>query len=145
MANDSAGAGVTWTIASGGGSLTAVTTTSVTYAAPLPITASMAVVMAASKTTDPTKTASITIPLLAIGVNAISPAGVRLNGGGSQTFTVSVTNDTSNSGVNWNVGTGVGTLSSVTATGVTYTAPTTIGGTLPFNVTLTATSIKDPT
>jgi hypothetical protein len=74
----------------------------------------------------------------------VSPATASLNVGGSQAFTVTVANDSSNSGVNWSIGTGVGTLGSVTTTGVTYLAPAGIGGNSPVTVTVTATSIKDP-
>jgi hypothetical protein len=76
---------------------------------------------------------------------SISPPAIGLNGGGSQGFTGIVTNDSSNSGVNWSIGTGVGALGSVTTTGATYLAPMVVSGTTPVTVTLTATSIKDPT
>jgi len=75
---------------------------------------------------------------------AVSPETVSLNVGGSQAFTATVANDASNSGVNWSIGTGAGTLSSVSTTGLTYLAPAGIGGNSPVTVTLTATSIKDP-
>lgn len=143
VANDSENAGVTWSITSGGGSLTAVAATSANYTASLPVTTSTAVVTATSKT-DPTKSASIAIPLLAIGVNAISPFAVTL-GGGSQAFTATVANDPTDSGVTWKIGAGVGMLSSVTSTGVTYTAPSVVSVATVLTVTLTATSIKDPT
>ena len=75
---------------------------------------------------------------------AISPLTASLNVGGSQAFRVTVANDSSNSGVKWSIGASAGTLTSVTTTGVTYLAPAGIGGTSPVTVTLTATSIKDP-
>jgi hypothetical protein len=80
----------------------------------------------------------------AIGVS-VSPPAVSLNGGGSQVFTAAVTNDPSGSGVSWSIGTGIGLLNSVTTTGTNYLAPAVISGTTPVTVTLTATSIKDPT
>jgi hypothetical protein len=136
-------AGVTWSITNGGGSLTAVTSTSVTYNAPLPVTTANAVITAASKT-DNTKTATITIPLTPISVAAISPATASMGTGGSQAFTDSVNNDSSNSGVTWSIGSGVGTFTASSTTGVTYNAPTTVISSVT-TVTLTATSIKDNT
>lgn len=144
VTNDSTNAGVNWAIASGSGSLTVVTSTSMTYIAPLPISASVAVVTATSKT-DPNISASITIPLLAISVNPISPTAVTLGGGGSVVFSAAVANDPSNSGVTWSIGAGVGVLSGVSAAGTTYTAPPTINTATILVVTLTATSTKDPT
>jgi len=120
-----------------------VTAASVNYVAPVPVTTNSAVVTAISKT-DPTKSASIAIPLLAIGVNAITPFAATLAGGGSQVFTATVVNDSSNSGVAWNIS-GAGTLSNVTSTGVTYTAPSVVSVATALAVTLTATSKTDPT
>jgi hypothetical protein len=137
-------AGVTWKIASGGGSLSDLTTRSATYTAPLPVKTGSAVVKAASKT-DPTKTASIAIPLIAIKVDAIKPAAVSLGGGGSQAFAVTVANDPSNSGVRWSIGSGEGTLKGATKKSVTYLAPAEVIGTSTIAVKLRATSIKDPT
>jgi hypothetical protein len=134
---------VTWTITSGGGSLTAVTTSSVTYTAPLPVTTSTAVITATSKT-DTTKTATITIPLTPISVGAISPATVSLGVSSAQAFTgATVANDASSSGVTWSISpaTGAGTINSSTGA---YSAPTTVISSSS-TVTVTATSVKDPT
>jgi hypothetical protein len=144
VANDSANTGVTWAITSGGGSLSRVTSTSATYTAPLPIIAGAAVVTATSKT-DPTKSASMTIPLLAISVNPIAPLAVTLRSGGSQIFSTIVANDPSNSGVSWGIGVAVGMLSGVSGTAATYTAPSSVSTATVLTVTLTATSVKDPT
>jgi hypothetical protein len=134
-------AGVTWSITSGGGTLSAVTITSVTYTAPLPVTTANAVITATSKT-DTTKTTTITIPLTPISVGAITPATVNLGTTSTQNFTgAAVSNDSSNSGVTWSISpaTGAGTI--VAATGV-YSAPATVISTLT-TVTVTATSVKD--
>jgi hypothetical protein len=145
VANDSASAGVTWSV-TGGGSFSAAATQSgvpTVYTAPNPALAATATVTATSKT-DPTKTASATISLITISVNPIVPASISLGSGGSQTFTASVLNDPANAGVTWSIGAGPGTLSASTYTSVTYTAP----GTPIQNatsVTLTATSKTDPT
>jgi hypothetical protein len=138
-----ANAGVAWSITSGGGSLTAVTTTSVTYNAPLPVTTANAVITATSKT-DTNKAATITIPLTPISLAAISPATASLGVSGTQAFTDSVNNDSSNSGVTWSIGSGVGTLTGSTTSGVTYNAPTTAISAVT-TVTLTATGVKDNT
>ena len=136
-------AGVTWSITSGGGTLTAVTTTSVTYTAPLPVTTANAVITATSKT-DTTKTATITIPLTPISVGAITPATVNLGTSSTQAFTgAAVANDSSNSGVTWSINPASGAGTIVAATGV-YSAPTTVISSAT-TVTVTATSVKDPT
>jgi hypothetical protein len=136
-------AGVTWSITSGGGTLTAVTTTSVTYNAPLPVTTATAVITATSKT-DTTKTATITIPLTPISVGAITPATVNLGTTSTQAFTgAAVSNDSSNSGVTWSISPASGAGTIVAATGV-YSAPTTVISSAT-TVTVSATSVKDPT
>jgi hypothetical protein len=141
--DNTANAGVAWSITSGGGSLSAVTTTSVTYTAPLPVTTANAVITATSNT-DHSKTATITIPLTPISVGAISPATINLGTTTTQTFAgAAVSNDSSSSGVTWSISpaTGAGTI--VSTTGV-YTAPATVISSAT-TVTVTAASVKDPT
>ena len=142
VANDSAIAGVTWSIGSGVGTLSASTTTGVTYTAQTTVSATTTVTLTATSITDKTKTATATITLNPISVS-ISPASISLNGGGTQAFTATVANDSANAGVTWSIGSGVGTLSAVTTTGVTYTALATVSATT--TVTLTATSKTDTT
>ena len=74
---------------------------------------------------------------------SVSPASASLGGGGTQSFTATVANDSSNGGVTWSIGSGVGTLSASTSTGVIYTAPSVVGTATA--VTLTATSKTDTT
>jgi hypothetical protein len=141
VTGDTANAGVTWTASTGTISATGL------YTAPAVITGTSATVTATSKT-DTTKSATGTITLTPISVGTITPTSgtpSSLVGGGSVTFTVAVNSDGSSSGVTWSIGTGVGTLSSVTTTSVIYTAPAIISGTVPVTITLTATSIKDGT
>jgi len=134
-------AGVTWSINAGGGTLTSVTTTSVTYNAPLPVTTATAVITATSKT-DTTKSTTITIPLTPISVGAVTPASISLGVGSIQNFTgAAVSNDSSNSGVTWSISPATGAGSIVSTTGV-YTAPTIVISTAT-TVTVTATSVKD--
>jgi len=142
VANDSANAGVTWAISSGGGSLSATSALSgvaITYTAASPVTGTSAVLIATSKT-NVSISASVSITLTPISVSAVSPATVTLNGGGTQQFAATVTADSSNSGVTWSVSpsTGAGTISS----GGLYTAPAVV---TVLSASITATSVKDPT
>ncbi len=145
VANDGSNAGVTWTVSGGGAFNTSssLSGVAVTYTAPSPVSTFTATVTATSNT-DPTKAVSATITLALISLNPISPVTVSLGTGGSQVFTDTVANDGSNSGVSWSITSGPGTLSGASGASVTYNAPTTvINAATP--VTLTATSIKDPT
>ena len=147
VANDSANAGVTWSIGSGAGTLSGSSTAGVTYTAPATVSATTTLTLTATSVTDATKSGTATITLtppvvLSISVS-VSPASVSLNGGGTQAFTATVANDSAIAGVTWSIGSGVGTLSASTTTGVTYTAQTTVSATT--TVTLTATSKTDPT
>src|SRR5271165_6350613 len=93
-------------------------------------------------TISPSNTNSGTITV------AVSPQSVSVQAGaGIQPFTATLQNDTQNKGVTWMVsgagcsGTACGTLSNVTTTSVTYTAPA--NQPKPNTVILTATSIAD--
>jgi len=79
---------------------------------------------------------------------AVVPATASLLTSGSQDFTATVANDPSNSGVTWSI-TGCsggpaacGSLSRITTTQATYTAPPTVP---PGGPGVTATSVADPT
>jgi len=135
---DGSSSGVTWTATTGSIS------TSGLYTAPAVIGSTLSATITATSVKDPTKNSTATVTLTPISVNAISPATASLGVGGTQAFTVTVANDGSSSGVTWSIGSGAGSLTSVTTTGVTYNAPTTAISTVT-TVTLTATSIKDTT
>ena len=142
VANDSANAGVTWSIGTGAGTLSASSTTGVTYTAPSAVVATSTVTLTATSKSDTTKSAAATITLNPPVITVtVSPPTASLNGGGSQTFGATVANDPANAGVTWSIGSGAGTLSASSTTGVTYTAPSTIAAAA--TVTLTATSITD--
>lgn len=79
-------------------------------------------------------------PAIAVSLNQTS-ATVAL--GTTQNFTATVANDSTNSGVTWSIGTGVGSLASTSITAATYQSPA--GLPAAGSVTLTATSIKDTT
>jgi hypothetical protein len=134
---DSANAGVTWTASTG------TITAAGVYTAPTPVSTASATITATSKT-DATKSATATVTLTPISLSAISPASISLGTGGTAAFTDTVSNDSSNSGVSWSIGSGPGTLTASSSTGVTYNAPVSVIGAVT-TVTLTATSIKDPT
>jgi hypothetical protein len=129
---------VTWTRSPAVGSVSA----GGLYTAPASIVSAQTATVTATSVADPTKSASATITLQAVGL-AMSPQTVSLGAGQSQPFTVTVTG-TANHGLNWSLSPSIGTLASATtATGAnTYTAPGTVQSSQ--TVTLTATSVVDP-
>jgi hypothetical protein len=155
VSNDSANAGVTWTLSGGGcsgaacGSLSAVTSTSVTYTAPASAPNPANVTLTATSVSDVTKSAAATI---AIGTPppisvSIAPQSATVNVNASQAFTAAVSNDPAGEGVTWALsgngcsGSACGTLSNLTSTSATYTAPSTAPS--PATATLTATSVSN--
>src|SRR5277367_6302754 len=155
--NDSQNKGVTWTLSGAGcsgascGSLSNVTTTSVTYTAPASVPTPAAVTLLATSVTDNTKSATATLTVTAdppISVS-VSPGTASVQVSQSAPFTTTIQNDSQNKGVTWTLsGTGCsgatcGSLSNVTTTSVTYTAPASVP--TPTAVTLLATSVTDNT
>jgi hypothetical protein len=156
--NDPANKGVTWTLSGSGcsgstcGTLSNVTTTSVTYNAPAAVPAPPAVTLTATSVTDGTKSAAATITVTAapppISVS-INPTSGSVQTSQSTGFTAAVQDDPGNKGVTWTLsgsgcsGSTCGTLSNVTTTSVTYNAPAAVPA--PPTVTLTATSVSDGT
>ena len=157
--NDSAKKGVTWALspATGAGTLSNVTSTSVIYNPPAtPPASALSVTITATSVADSTKFASSAItvpgPVTTLTV-AVTPATATVQPGASAPFTATVTNDPANAGVTWNLScspavsgepgvSACGNLSSMqTQSGIaaTYTAP--ISGDL--NVTLTAATVTD--
>ncbi len=157
LQNDTLSKGVTWSLSGTGcsgttcGSLTNVTTTSVTYVAPAAVPTPATVTLRATSVTDSTKSASATItvaPTPPISVS-VSPGTATVQVSQSSPFTAVLQNDTLNKGVTWSLsgagcsGSTCGTLSNATTTSVTYAAPATVPN--PASVTLLATSVTDPT
>ncbi len=155
--NDSQNRGVTWALTGAGcsgatcGTLSNVTTTSVKYTAPAAVP-SASVTLTATSIADITKTfsATITVTTNPVIVVTIAPTNPSVQTGiGMQNFTATLQNDSQNKGVTWALsGAGCsavacGTLSNVTTTSVTYTAPA--NQPTPNTVTLTATSVADNT
>ena len=73
---------------------------------------------------------------------SLSPTSASVNAGGTVNIVATVANDSSGKGVSWS-STGVGKLSGITATGVTYNAPPTVTNTSV--ATVVATSVASPT
>jgi len=141
VTNDPKAGGVGWSL-SGPGTLSAQTTSSVTYTAPSPITANATATVTATSLSDSTKTAALTINLQAVSI-ALTPSTAQTDEQGKVTgVTATVSNDPLTKGVTWSL-TGAGALSGQTATAVTYTAPASI--TTASTATITATSVFDAT
>jgi hypothetical protein len=146
--NDSANAGVNWTVTCGSaacGSFNPTSTLSgvnTTYTAPAAIPTGGTVTLIATSVTDPTKSANITVNITlaaAITVTLTTPPPASLAPSATANITATVANDPSNGGVNWTCTCGASNFSSgSTASGaaVTFTAPATTG-----NVTITATAV----
>jgi hypothetical protein len=157
VTGDSANKGVTWYLppASGFGTLTNISSLSVTYNAPatppIPNQVALSATSVSYGFNSATELFSVTVPGLTTTItNKISTINA---GGQAVTLNVTVANDPRNAGVNWfittptaNCGpTACGTLSNQTAFSVVYTPPTTFPSS-PFNMPyIQANSITDPT
>jgi len=153
VTNDPSAQGVTWSVTgcTGGavvcGSLTSVTSTTAIYTAPTPVLSDAHLDITATSVADHSKSSTATVTIGAIGVS-VSPTSAIVRVNGSQTFTATVSNDPSYSQVSWTVtgcsgGVAVcGSLTEVTSTTATYTAPTTVP---PGGLGVTATSVADNT
>lgn len=151
VAYDSSNAGVSWSIGTGAGTLTAVTITSVMYNAPATVSANGTVTLTAVSKADGMKTAIATITLSPAAAPTItsvtavcSPASVQTGMTSQCTPTVSGTGSYSPV-VAWSVGSiagGNSTVGTISTTGL-YTAPSAVP--TPNPVTVTATSTADTT
>jgi len=152
---DPANKGVTWSISpmSGAGMLTNETSTSVTYTAPLtPPPTDVNVTITATSVSSPKQMGTVGITFSAIHV-FVAPNPVAVAEDTPQPFTATVSFDPNNLGVSWTLtqgGTpcplGCGTFSpssSLSGQPITYNAPSAVPS--PATVTLTATSVTDPT
>lgn len=158
VSNDSAKAGVKWSVSCGSppcGSFTAASTASGTatqYTAPASVPNPATVTVTATSVTDSTKSASATITISAPSV----PISVTLNAppsslaaGANVALTATVANDNANAGVAWSVTCGSAQCGSFTpsttpsGTATSYTAP--VAPPTPASVTVTATSVTDNT
>jgi Fe-S cluster assembly iron-binding protein IscA len=158
LQNDTQNKGVTWSLSGAGcsgascGTLTNVTTASVTYTAPVTVPSPASVSLKATSIADTTKsaTASITVAVAPTPISvSINPSSTSAQVSTTTPFSASLQNDTQNKGVTWSLsgagcsGASCGTLTNVTTTTVIYNAPASIPS--PASVTLKATSIADTT
>ena len=93
--------------------------------------------------------AAVTVIAAAASISiTVVPPTARLLPGASQDLTATVVNDPTNSGVTWSItgcaggSAGCGSLTNITSSTATYTAPATVP---PAPVGVTATSVADPT
>jgi hypothetical protein len=100
--------------------------------------------------TNKTSSATITVTAAPPPISvSVTPPSASVQVTQTAPFTAAVQNDALNRGVTWSLsgagcsGTACGTLSNITASSVTYTAPTSVPA--PASVTLTATSVSDST
>jgi hypothetical protein len=163
--NDPASKGVTWALSGTGctgatcGTITPAASASgaaVTYLAPATAPSPALVELVATSVADPTKQAAAGITITGPAqpsMVAIAPPTQSVDLGTSATFAATVTNDSLNKGVTWTIsgancnGAACGTVAPTTSNSgvaVTYTTPNVIPAPSP-DVTLTATSITDPT
>jgi len=160
--NDSTNSGVTWTLtgascsATGCGSLTSSTATSVTYNPPTSLPTNTQATLTATSVHDTSKSDSaaftVTKPPIAVTIkNKVSTVSANA---GAISFSASLQNDTTNPlvGVNWSLtvsGTNCvptcGTLSNQGFSTIAYTPPATAPASPNNRPTLTATSTTDPT
>lgn len=158
VTGDSTNKGVTWDLAptSGAGTLTNISSLSVTYNAPATPPSPNQVALSATSVSygfnSVTELFSVTVPGL---TTTITNKITTINAGGQPvTLNVTVTNDPRNPGpgVNWSIGTATancttacGTLSNQMPFSVVYTPPVAIPS-VPFNMpVIQANSITDPT
>ena len=159
VSNDSANAGVTWSVTCGSaGACGGVNPTSTasgaatTYTAPAAVPTGNTVKVTATSVTDTTKSASatitITVPPISVTFNPAPPTSLQINATASLTAVVS--NDSANAGVTWSVTCGsagacggLNHTSTASGAATTYTAPAAVptGNT----VKVTATSVTDTT
>ena len=125
-------------------------TASAIYTAPDYVASPTTVTITATSITNANISSSISfhfspIMLSLSNTNTALPIPSQTLSPGQQMFlTVNIANDTSGEGVTWSVSpTGTGTIAVEFAEVAVYTAPTTVSG--PTAVTVTATSVADPT
>ena len=158
LKNDLQNQGVTWSLSGTGctaaacGTLSSVTSTSMTYNAPAtapnPATVTLKAVAVADSMKSDSAIITITTPAPPIIV-AVNPTSKSVQVSLTAPFTAQLQNDTQSKGVNWSLsGAGCtaaacGTLTNLTASSVTYNAPATAPN--PATVSLKAISIADNT
>jgi hypothetical protein len=139
---------VTWSLSSCSLGACGAVSASGLYTAPASVASAADVTVTATSQADSSKSASATLHLHPISVSTTPKNSVNVAINTTQNFKADVQYDLSNAGVVWSLGAACdpdtcGTLTNVTSLGVTYTAPAAVPN--PATVTLTATSVTDPT
>ena len=129
--------GLTWSLIPATGSLTPNGTGAV-YTPPPSVSRAQAVIISATSTADPTKSASTVVKLIPINVS-VTPATSMITSPQTQLLTASISPA---SGVTWSLSPAMGSLSTA-GTSAVYSSPASMSG--PQNITVTATSVSDPT
>jgi hypothetical protein len=116
------------------------------YTAPTAFPGSVTVTVKATANADSTKSATATVFLIPVKVSITPRDFTVIAPGATLNFTAAVHDDPKSAGVIWSLSEGCsaatcGTLSSITGTSVTYTAPAAIPD--PPTITLTATSVTN--
>jgi alpha-tubulin suppressor-like RCC1 family protein len=138
---------INWSIVSGGGTLSAVTGTSLTYTAPITYSPSKTFIRASSDQ-DPSKSALLTININPLSANSsisnieLSASSNPVNASATTSITANIVGiGTFGDGLNWNIDSGVGSLDALTGSSVTFTAPSASDDSI---TVLRATSVQDP-
>jgi dienelactone hydrolase len=141
VSSDPSNAGVAWSVSCLGGSCGTVSPTTaangvaVTYTAPsTPPLSGLAVTVTARSRADNSKSASATVTIPGLTVS-VTPGSASLQAGATQQFAANISNDRTNSGVNWSLtqdgsacSPGCGTISptfSANGSPIVYSAPAT--------------------
>ncbi len=136
---------VTWSLSGCTGAACGTIAPTGFYTAPSLISTQATVTVTATSQADPTKFDTVAVHHMPVAVT-IAPPGATVIPGATLSFTAAVQHDINHAGVTWALGPACsdatcGTLSNVTHSSVTYTAPATVPNSPA--VTLTATSITD--
>lgn len=137
--------GATWTLDPPNfGSLSNMSSSSVTYTAPADFTLPTKVTITAASVSNPEVIASVQISVSPIVVAMAPFAPQTINAGEQAGIFPNVQNDTTSSGVTWSISppSGAGSLIDAGPIGVTYVAPASV--TLPTKAIITAASIANP-
>jgi hypothetical protein len=147
LMNDIQNKGVNWALTGAGcsgsacGTLTNITSTSVTYNAPVSVPNPATVTLTATSVADSTKTSTATITIVqGLLTVSLSPKRGSITASQTQQFTATVFNDPNNAGVTWQVD---GNTGGNSTTGTISTTGLFTPGTQPGLHTITATSITN--
>lgn len=155
VTNDSANAGVTWSVTCGStgtgacGTFSNTTATTATYTAPAAIPTGTTVTVTATSVSDTTKSASVKITITTTIAVTLGPAPTSLQLSSGAAFTAFVADDSANAGVTWAVSCGSAACGSFTTAKTASGAPTDFSAPAAVpsgnTVTVSAISVTDAT